>query len=224
MRTSKRENDECVAAAAANLRLDEDRVAELLDIATEVFMEHGFEGASTNEIAKRANCSKTTLYCRFPTKQALFIAVLERRMAALFKELESALPDDAPLEQTLMEYGSRVLRISLSDEKICMQRVVSMEAERFPELAARYFEMGPDRGREILSRYLRGQIKRGRLVDEDPQMMAEHIISLITGGPVTWRMLGMNDDSAFKNQRKRVEAAVRVFLRAYAADGKTRRG
>lgn len=224
MKTSKREIDECVAAAAANLRLDEERVAELLDIATEVFMEHGFEGASTNEIAKRANCSKTTLYCRFPTKQVLFIAVLERRMAALFKELESALPDDAPLEQTLMEYGSRVLRISLSDEKICMQRVVSMEAERFPELAARYFEMGPDRGREILSRYLRGQIKRGRLVDEDPQLMAEHIISLITGGPVTWRMLGMSGDSAFKNQRKRVEAAVRVFLRAYATGEKTRRG
>lgn len=213
MSTSKREIDECVAAAAANWRLDEDRVAELLDIATEVFIEHGFEGASTNEIARRANCSKTTLYCRFPTKQALFIAVLERRTEAIFKELEAALPDDAPLEATLMEFGSRVLRIALSDEKICLQRVVSMEAERFPELAARYFELGPERGQERLSRYFREQIKRGRLINEEPHMMAEHLISLITGGPVTWKMLGLRNGSGSKD---RLQSAVRVFLRAYS--------
>jgi TetR/AcrR family transcriptional regulator, mexJK operon transcriptional repressor len=216
MRTPRREIDECVAAAAAHWRLDEDRVAELLDIATEVFMEHGFEGASTNEIAKRANCSKTTLYCRFPTKQALFIAVLERRMEVMFKELESALPDDAPLEQTLMEFGSRVLRIALSDEKIHLQRVINMEAERFPELAVRYFELGPDRGQERLSRYLRGQIKRGRLINEDPHLMAEHLISLITGGPVTCRILGQRNFSGPNDQRKRLRAALRVFLRAYS--------
>jgi TetR/AcrR family transcriptional regulator, mexJK operon transcriptional repressor len=216
MKASKREIDECVAAAAANWRLDEDRVAQLLDIATEVFMEHGFEGASTNEIAKRANCSKTTLYCRFPTKQALFIAVLERHMEAMFKELESSLPDDAPMEETLMEFGSRVLRIALSDEKIHLQRVINMEAERFPELAERYFELGPERGQERLSRYLRGQIKRGRLVNEDPHLMAEHLISLITGGPVTCKILGQPNPAGSNDHKKRLRAALTVFLRAYS--------
>lgn len=216
MRSSRRDIDQCVTAAAVHLRLDEDRVAELLDVATEVFIEHGFEGASTNEIAKRANCSKTTLYCRFPTKEALFIAVLERRMEAIFKELDSALPNDAPLEQTLMEFSTRVLRIALSDEKICLQRVVSMEAERFPELAARYFALGPERGQERLSGYFREQIKRGRLIKEDPRLMAEHLISLITGGPVTWKVLGLHDNSGSKDHRKQLEAALKVFLRAYS--------
>ena len=216
MRNTRREIDACVSAAAANWRLDEDRVAELLDTATDVFMEHGFEGASTNEIAKRANCSKTTLYCRFPTKQALFIAVLERRMEAMFKELESALPDDASLEETLLEFGSRVLRIALSDEKIRLQRVVSMEAERFPEVAARYLELGPDRGYERLSRYFCEQIKRGRLINEDPRLMAEHLISLLTGGPVTFKMLGLSNVSDSQDQQKRLHAALRVFLRAYS--------
>lgn len=216
MRKSKREIDECVAAAAANWRLDENRVAELLDIATEVFMEHGFEGASTNEIAKRANCSKTTLYCRFPTKQALFIAVLERHMEVMFKGLESSLPEDAPLEETLTEFGARVLRIALSDEKIHLQRVINMEAERFPELAERYFELGPERCQERLSRYLRGQIKRGRLVNENPHLMAEHLISLITGGPVTWRILGQRNYPCCKDHQQRLRAALTVFLRAYA--------
>jgi len=216
MKSSRREIDECLAAATANLRLDEERVAELLDVATEVFVEHGFEGASTNEIARRANCSKTTLYCRFPTKQALFIAVLERRMEETFNELFKALPVDEPLEETLIEFGSRILRIALSEEKIRLERVVSMEAERFPELAQRYFELGPKRGHEELGRCLKEQIKRGRLIGEDSQLMAEHLISLITGGPVHWRIFGLAEHVSAKEQRRRLQAAVRTFLRAYS--------
>jgi len=221
MRTSKREIDECVAAATANLRLDEQRVAELLDVATEVFVEHGYEGASTNEIAKRANCSKTTLYCRFPTKQELFIAVLERRMEEMFKEVFTALPMDGPLEETLIEFGSRVLRVALSDEKIRLERVVSMEAERFPELGRRFYEVGPKRGQEQLSRYLKEQIKRGRLIEEDSQLMAEHLISLITGGPVHWRIFGLGGQCSSREQRKRLQAAVKTFLRAYSTRSET---
>ena len=213
---NKREIDDCVAAASAHFRLDEDRVAELLDAATEVFIEHGYEGASTNEIAKRANCSKTTLYCRFPTKQELFIAVLERRMEAMFKEVFTALPIEGTLEQTLMEFGSRILRISLSEEKVRLERVISMEAERFPELAARFFELGPKRGHEKLSRYLKEQIKKKRLIHDDPQVMAEHLISLITGGPVHWKLLGCGNVFADKERNRRLQAAVRAFLRAYA--------
>src|SRR5215472_3265166 len=148
MKSSRREIDECLAAATANLRLDEERVAELLDVATEVFVEHGFEGASTNEIARRANCSKTTLYCRFPTKEELFVAVLERRTEEMFKEVFRSLPVNGPLQETLTEFGSRVLRVCLTDEKIRLERVVSMEAERFPELALHFFELGPKRGHE----------------------------------------------------------------------------
>lgn len=216
MRTSKSAIDECLASATANLRLDEQRVAELLDIATDVFVKHGFEGASTNEIAKRANCSKTTLYCRFPTKQELFIAVLERRMEAMFKQLFSGLPCDAPVEDALLEFGSRVLRIALSDEKIRLERVVSMEAERFPELAAHFLEVGPKRGHEQLSRYFKEQIQRGRLIREDSCLMAEHFISLITGGPVHWRHFGLAGHVSGKEQKRHLRAAVSMFLRAYA--------
>lgn len=215
-REPKREIDQCGPCEASNLRLDEQRVAELLDIATEVFVEHGFEGASTNEIARRANCSKTTLYCRFPTKQELFIAVLERRMEEMFNELFTALPVEGELEQTLMEFGSRVLQVALSKQKIRLERVVSMEAERFPELARRFFELGPKRGHQELSRYLEEQIKRGRLAQADPHLMAEHLISLITGGPVHWRMFGLRDRGAVKDQKLRLEAAVKAFLRAYS--------
>src|SRR6202166_499626 len=55
------------------------RVEErILDAAGRVFLEHGFQGGSVDEIAEVASAGKPTIYARFPGKQALFAAVIER--------------------------------------------------------------------------------------------------------------------------------------------------
>jgi TetR/AcrR family transcriptional repressor of mexJK operon len=205
-----------ITTTAIQTRLDEDRVSELLDAATEVFIEHGFEGASTNEIARRANCSKRTLYVRFPSKEKLFIAVLERRMDSIFKQFATALPPEGPIERTLKEYGSRLLQFALSEKQIALARVVSMESPRFPTLGERFYELGPGRGLTYLASYMGGQIKRGQLIKEDPTVMAEHLISLITGGYVRWAVLGLRDNPSSTEKQQRLDAAVKMFMRAYS--------
>ena len=202
-------------------RLDDDRVSELLDVATEVFIEHGFEGASTNEIARRANCSKTTLYTRYPTKEKLFLAVLERRMELILSEFATTLQLEPPIEQTLKEYGFHLLQLVLSENQRGMVRVVSMESSKFPDLAKRFYDLGPGRGAAILASYMDEQIKRQRLVNENPQIMAEHLMSLITGGYVRWTLLGLPDKIGLKEKKQRVSAAVEMFLRAYSTQSGT---
>lgn len=197
-------------------RLDPERLAEMLDAATEVFIEHGFEGASTNEIASRANCSKTTFYCRFATKEELFEAVLERRMDLVFRELFDELPEHDSIEDSLTEFGSRVLRIALSPKQIALHRVVSMEATKFPRLAQRFVEAGPMRAQKELSRSLRRQMAQGRLIKADPDLMAEHFMSLLTGGPIRWKIFGLRLCPPAKAQQAHLHAAVKAFLRAYA--------
>jgi TetR/AcrR family transcriptional regulator, mexJK operon transcriptional repressor len=203
-------------SASIQTRLDDDRVSELLDVAAEVFLDHGFEGASTNEIARRANCSKTTLYTRYRTKEKLFLAVLERRMELILSEFATTLQPEPPIEQTLKEYGFHLLQLVLSENQRGMVRVVSMESSKFPDLGKRFYELGPGRGAAILASYMEEQIKRQRLVNENPQIMAEHLMSLITGGYVRWTMLGLPDNVSLKEKRERVSAAVEMFLRAYS--------
>ena len=202
-------------------RLDENRVAELLDIATEVFIQHGFEGASTNEIARKANCSKTTFYSRFPTKEKLFLAVLERRMEYVFSRYAVAFPMDAPLERTLKDYCGRLLELVMSEDQLALMRVVSMESPRFPALGERFYELGPGRGVSYLAAYMAEQVQRGRLLKEDPETMAQHLISLITGGQVRWAVLGLfRRNMSSKETQLHIDAAVRVFLRAYSASAR----
>jgi TetR/AcrR family transcriptional repressor of mexJK operon len=202
-------------------RLDGDRLTEILDIAAEVFVAEGFSAASTNEIARRANSSKTTFYSRFPTKEHLFIAVIERRMTGMFDLISSALPQEPPLAETLREFGGRLLRNALSKEQVALVRVISMESAKFPRLGERFFELGPKRGQAALAEYFAGQVARGRLRDADTPLMAEHYVSLVTGGPVRWIALGFQPKPMRPGEvRRHVEAATEVFLRAYAVGGR----
>jgi TetR/AcrR family transcriptional regulator of autoinduction and epiphytic fitness len=197
-------------------RLDEERLTELLDVAAEIFISDGFSAASTNEIARRANSSKTTFYSRFPTKEHLFLAVIERRIDGIFQQVAGSLPEERPIEETLQKFGSALIRLALSQEQIALIRVVSMEAARFPELGKRYYELGPKRAEERLAAYLRKQVERGRLLNEDTRQMAQHFVSLVSGGPVRWFVLGFDPISMSKNAiQKHLDSAVLMFMRAY---------
>jgi TetR/AcrR family transcriptional repressor of mexJK operon len=203
----------------ARVRLHEERLAELLDVATEVFITEGFSTASTNEIARRANCSKTTLYSRFPTKEQLFLAVIERRMTAVFLQVTASLPNDAPVEETLYTFGADLIRLALSQDQIALVRVITMESAKFPDLGRRFYELGPKRGEEAIAAYFTRQIERRRLAKEDAHQMAQHFMSLVTGGPVRWYVLGFNGSSLTKLAvQKHLSAAVQTFMKAY---GKT---
>jgi AcrR family transcriptional regulator len=63
---------------------DADRTrAEILDVATREFAEHGYSGARVDEIAERTRTTKRMLYYYFGSKAGLFVAVLERAYAQI---------------------------------------------------------------------------------------------------------------------------------------------
>jgi TetR/AcrR family transcriptional regulator, mexJK operon transcriptional repressor len=201
---------------AIRTRLDEERLKELLDVAAEVFISEGFSAASTNEIARRANSSKTTFYSRFPTKQQLFLAVIERRMTGIFQQVAATLPEEPPVEETLRNFGSAVIRLVLSKEQVALVRVIGMESAKFPELGKRFYELGPKRGEEALAAYFTKQSEKGRLLNEDTRQMAQHFMSLVTGGPVRWYVFGFDRSSLPKSVlQKHLDSAIQAFMRAY---------
>ena len=57
------------------------RRAQLLEAALNVFSEKGFDGATTKEIAAAAGVTEAIIFRHFPSKQALYQAVLESEFA-----------------------------------------------------------------------------------------------------------------------------------------------
>ena len=82
------------------------RIDQILDAADQVFLEMGYDAATTNHIAARAGVSIGGLYRFFPDKDALLVALAERygaKMAALGAEVTT--PDQPGL--TLAERVGR---------------------------------------------------------------------------------------------------------------------
>jgi AcrR family transcriptional regulator len=123
----------------------------ILDAAGQVFLERGFQGASVDEIAEVASAGKPTIYARFPNKQALFTAVVER-LVRRNTSLEAFSCAGGSIEGRLDALAAVILTRVLSPETIGLIRVAVAEARRFPDLATSVSCMGRQRPTEAVAR------------------------------------------------------------------------
>ncbi|HUZ15515.1 MAG TPA: helix-turn-helix domain-containing protein [Gaiellaceae bacterium] len=95
------------------LRADAQRNLErVLDAATEVFAASGPD-ASVDEIAKRAGVGHATVFRRFPTKDDLMFAVIERRVEEMRAIAAEALAAEDP-GPAFFDFVHRVAELSMS--------------------------------------------------------------------------------------------------------------
>jgi AcrR family transcriptional regulator len=123
----------------------------ILDAAGRVFLERGFSGASVDEIAEVACAGKPTIYARFPSKQALFAAVVER-LVHLNTSFDAFACGGSSVEERLDALAAVVLTRVLTAETIGLIRIAVAEARRFPDLAMSVGRMGRERPAEAVSR------------------------------------------------------------------------
>lgn len=71
------------------------RRRRLLDAALTVFSEQGYSHTPIEEIARASETSKGGLYFHFPSKQALFLALLDESSAALLRRVEDAMATES---------------------------------------------------------------------------------------------------------------------------------
>jgi AcrR family transcriptional regulator len=128
------------------------RVEErILDAAGRVFLERGFQGASVDEIAEVASAGKPTIYARFPNKQALFTAVVER-LVQRNTSLDAFSCAGGSVEERLDALAALILTRVLTLETVGLVRVAVAEARRFPDLATSVSCMGRERPTEAVAR------------------------------------------------------------------------
>lgn len=117
------------------------REERVLDAATALFLDQGFERTTFDQLSALAPASKTTLYARFPSKEVLFEAVVLRMVRQVIGRLTIA-PGDRSLEKRLVKVGIEVADKFLVPEVIALMRVTAAEAGRFPNLAREGYRVG----------------------------------------------------------------------------------
>jgi AcrR family transcriptional regulator len=126
----------------------------ILDAARRVFLERGLSGASIDEIANLARAGKPTIYARFPSKEALFAAVVMRNVSAIIGQFEGHAPTGRTIAERLTRFGVNLLDWALAGDTVDLMRVGISEARRFPDLADSVHGMARQCGEGAVGRLL----------------------------------------------------------------------
>lgn len=200
-------------AADAPLRrrlCEADRSRILREAAEAVFLRDGYAAARMDDVAHLAGMSKRTLYQHYPSKAALFEAVMSECLAPIGVDpVMETLPDlRAALRGMLLSF----VRQLFHPRQIAIFRLVIAEVKRSPELADAFHRAGPGRGASSLERRLALEMERGRLRLGDAREAARMLFSMALGGAHMWLLLGLRDAPDEAAMVRVVEDAVAVFL------------
>jgi len=119
-----------------------ERHAQILDAAFEVFAANGYDAARMDDVAKRANIAKGTIFLHFRDKKALFRAVLCRLIHPVQADVEAQPLQFAGGSQiALRDLLSRLYVEIVENKKArALLRLLIAEGERFPELSENFYQ------------------------------------------------------------------------------------
>lgn len=184
----------------------------IFEAAWRVFLQHGYERATMDEVAARAGVSKRTVYDHFMSKERLFGAIVRRRRDEMLAGLSGGELDERDPEATLVHFATSHLTMAMSLRVLELYRVVVAEAPRLREPASIMFEAGLDRVLTLLAAYLSKLVKSGVLRAENPRQSAEGFIGLLAGMPTTRALMRVAAPSSSRQIAAQARFAVRVFL------------
>ena len=92
-------------------RIQERNSAAILEAALWVFSQHGFRGATLDQIAEKSGLSKPNLLYYFPSKEAVHRALLEGLLKAWLDPLRALDPGGEPVQE-IRSYVRRKLKLS----------------------------------------------------------------------------------------------------------------
>jgi len=180
-----------------------------------VFLGHGFDAASMNDIARAAGVSKGTLYVYFKDKEQLFEAIVEEECEGQAEGIFDLDADDHDVEATLTRLGNAYVRFLCRPEKASAVRTVIAIADRMPELGRKFYEHGPATGIARLAAYFAAQVEAGVLAVEDCEIAAAQFME--ASQAMIFKSMVFNFAPAPSPQQieRVVRIAVTTFLAAY---------
>ncbi|CAM2157038.1 TetR/AcrR family transcriptional regulator, regulator of autoinduction and epiphytic fitness [Pararobbsia alpina] len=195
-------------------RLTDKKRSAILDAATAEFLASGYDATSMDRIAERASVSKRTVYNHFPSKEALFAAI----MLALWDESEGdhalGYRSDTPLEPQLLDLLERKLHLLNSESFLSLARVAIAAGIHSPDRAR---EMVARLGQreEDLTTWVRAAAADGRLRTPDPAFAAQQLQALVKGFAF-WPQVTMGQAPLKRAEQKKIaKATAEMFLAAY---------
>lgn len=187
---------------------------EVLDVAAEYFLNHGYEGASISAMARSSGISKESIYRYFSSKQELFEAVIDRELydyRDALHELDGALAE-VDLRGALLLVATTVLGVITTDRTLALRRLIFAEAARCPEMGQHYYEIGPRHAHAKLRSIFESELASAEF---DSDSLSRYFIALISHRVMLARECGIDPAPSRAQIEATAERSVDDFCRAF---------
>ncbi|GJD94301.1 TetR/AcrR family transcriptional regulator [Methylobacterium iners] len=202
--------------AVGRPRAHEKRQA-IIAAAWRLFLTQGVQATALEAVARAAGVSRATLYSHFPDKTALFEATMRDEMDRLAPT--QALPaEGVSLHDGLVAFGRGLMRYLASPIPVTFYAVLAGELRRHPDLARRFYELGPGQTHRDLTALLVRAAGRGEIDLPEPEQAAEQLVGLWQGLTNYRLALDLDVDALVAGIDERVERAVALFLAAHRGE------
>jgi AcrR family transcriptional regulator len=158
-------------------RRKDERPAEIIAAALDVFTTRGFSATRLDDVAARAGISKGTLYLYFRNKEDLFKAMVRETLVpniALAEERLAGVQGDTAV---LLAEVLRSMVSVIASPIGAIPKLVIAEAGNFPDLARFYVEEVVGRGLGVLGRLVARGTGRGEFRAIDPATAAPVLVA-----------------------------------------------
>ncbi|RLL66069.1 TetR/AcrR family transcriptional regulator [Streptomyces sp. Z26] len=200
---------------AHHRRLARQKREAITSAATELFLERGYDGTSLARIAEAAEVSKSTLFKQFPTKAALFEAIVTESWQRDADDTAERPPAGDP-HSGLTTIGRRYADLIGQPRMAGLFRIVIAELPRFPELGRMQFQLGKLPYFASVQHYLESEHEAGHAHVPDAESAANQFLGMIANYVLWPRMLLTDWAPAPSDVDRAVDEAVRTMLARYA--------
>jgi len=171
----------------ARAKRSAERRDAILAAALDEFAARGFAATRLDDVARRADVAKGTIYLHFADKETLFQELIRMELSPVVAALENVSHADIPFRAVTGQLIEVFAREIFETRRKDVIRLVITEGPRFPKLAEFYY-------REVISRVMetiramlrraheRGELKTDALVRFPQLLAAPGVVAIIWSG------------------------------------------
>ena len=169
---------------------------KILQSAEDLFALKGYHETSMDDIVKESGLSKGAIYGYFDSKQALFLALSDRRLASILDKIQSTFsPNDSAAKKLEKGFGVVFNNLVEASREDCMMNMeLWVEAPRIKSLQHRVNNRH-ETAHGFIIQVINDGVKRGEFKqDIDADALASILLATIDGLYLHWATTGKDYD------------------------------
>jgi AcrR family transcriptional regulator len=197
---------------------------QILDAASQLFLQRGLQDVSVTDIVKASGVSRETVYRYYKNKDDIFETVISQQINTFLSTMDSLSTGESnDLQQGLLFWAKSLVKTVSAESYIQLRRMVIADAVLRDKHAKLYFEHTYNRGSQAAQAFFANQLEQGMLKPIEPKQLTRYFVGMLLYDLMHRRILGVMPVPTDVWIEQHCNNAVNNFLLAYASDKYDRR-